>query len=325
VLSDRRGAPLSVVLSAANRTDMKVAAMTLDAVVVPRPEPTPARPQHLCRDKGFDYPETDRAAAARGYTVHTARRRPRGQPAPPPPPPPPPPPAGRRPPARRWVVERDALGCRWPAAVGLADPRRDFSRSFHGLGHGTAGTGYFLLRLVEATGEAQWRDLAREAADALAAHARARTGAGSNWPRFADEEALSRCQWCHGALGVGLFYAKAYEVIGDPAYLRTAEAAGECTFACGDVRRNPSQRHGLAGNVELFVELHRLTGAPRWRERAHDFARRALAYRTAGPEGDAWQGDEPGVASPAFMDGAAGTGHFFLRLLDPAGVAMPLL
>jgi putative transposase len=100
VLSDRRGAPLSVVLSAANRTDMKVAALTLDGTVVPRPEPTPARPQHLCRDKGFDYPETDRAAAARGYTVHTARRRKPGQPAPPPPLP------GRRHRARRWVVER---------------------------------------------------------------------------------------------------------------------------------------------------------------------------------------------------------------------------
>jgi putative transposase len=99
VLSDRRGAPRSVVLSAANRTDMKVAETTLDAVVVPRPEPTPAWPQHLCRDKGFDSPEADRAAA-RGYTVHTAGRRRSGQPAPPPPP------AGGRHPARRWVVER---------------------------------------------------------------------------------------------------------------------------------------------------------------------------------------------------------------------------
>jgi len=99
VLSDRRGAPLGVVLSAANRTDMKCAEASLDSRIVPRPRPTAAQPQHLCRDKGFDYPETDRAAEARGYTLHTARKRPRGAPAPPP--------AEPRPhPARRWVIER---------------------------------------------------------------------------------------------------------------------------------------------------------------------------------------------------------------------------
>ena len=100
MLSDRRGAPLSVVLSAANRTDMKLAEATLDSVVVPRPRPTPGHPQHLCRDKGFDYPETRQAAEARGYVVHTSHKRRRGEP------PPPPPPAADRPPARRWVIER---------------------------------------------------------------------------------------------------------------------------------------------------------------------------------------------------------------------------
>ena len=100
VLDDRRGAPLGLVLSAANRTAMKLADAVLDSVVVPRPAPTRGHPQHLCRDKGFDYPETDQAAQARGYVVHTARRRRRGEPAP------------LRPwaaahhPARRWVIER---------------------------------------------------------------------------------------------------------------------------------------------------------------------------------------------------------------------------
>jgi putative transposase len=68
----------------------------LDSVVVPRPAPTRARPQHLCRDKAFDDPATRRAAEARGYVVHTPER---GLDTPPPPP-------ERRHPARRWVVER---------------------------------------------------------------------------------------------------------------------------------------------------------------------------------------------------------------------------
>src|SRR5207248_7551348 len=78
VLDDRRGAPLGLVLSAANRTAMKLADAVLDSVVVPRPAPTTGHPQHLCRDKGFDYPATDQAAQARGYVVHTARKRRRG-------------------------------------------------------------------------------------------------------------------------------------------------------------------------------------------------------------------------------------------------------
>src|SRR6266511_5500353 len=96
VLSDRRGAPLSAVISAANRTDMKLAEATLDGIVVPRPEPTRRHPQHLCRDKGFDFPETREAAKARGYTVHTPVK---GLDTPPPPP-------AQKHPARRWVVER---------------------------------------------------------------------------------------------------------------------------------------------------------------------------------------------------------------------------
>jgi putative transposase len=100
VLADRRGAPLGVVLSAANHTDMKLADAVLDSVVVARPAPTAGHPQHLCRDKGFDFPETDRAAQARGYRLHTARKRRRGKrlsllPTPSP-----------RHPARRWIIER---------------------------------------------------------------------------------------------------------------------------------------------------------------------------------------------------------------------------
>jgi transposase len=89
-----------VVLSAANRTDMKRAEAVLDSVVVARPTPTAGHPQHWCRDKGFDFPETDQAAQARGYRLHTARKRRRGKPPPPAPTPSP------RHPARRWIIER---------------------------------------------------------------------------------------------------------------------------------------------------------------------------------------------------------------------------
>lgn len=90
VLVDRRGAPLAVELSGAERHDMKMALRTLDAILVERP--TRQRPQHLCLDKGYDYPEIDRGVAARTYHAHIPRR---GET-----------PARTKHPARRWVVER---------------------------------------------------------------------------------------------------------------------------------------------------------------------------------------------------------------------------
>jgi hypothetical protein len=101
-------------------------------------------------------------------------------------------------------------------------------------------------------------------------------------------------------------------------------AAGETTYAYGDVRANPSQCHGLAGNAELFLELWRITGEPVWLDRAHDFARQILAYRIDGPPTDLWPADEPGYAAPNFSTGSAGVGHFFLRLLDPQRVPIAI-
>lgn len=96
LLTDRRGAPLALVVTAAQRHDKKVALQTLDAVVVPRPPRRVYRVQHLCLDKGYDYDDTIADMHARDYIVHRKRR---GQPARPRP-------AQKKYPARRWVVER---------------------------------------------------------------------------------------------------------------------------------------------------------------------------------------------------------------------------
>jgi lantibiotic modifying enzyme len=219
------------------------------------------------------------------------------------------------------VAVRDRAGCRWPGTVGGPRPPG------LGFGIGTAGTGSFLLELFRATGAARWAALAREVAAALTGQAQ-RDGAGLSWPAVfgggrhepPEAPAARRWQWCTGAPGIGLFYARAAEVLGAGALSETAEAAGESTWARGDVWRDPSQCHGLAGTAELFLELHRLTGKPVWRERAGAFARRALASRTTTAEGDVWPADAPGLSSPDLMCGAAGVGHFFLRVLAPERV-----
>jgi hypothetical protein len=139
------------------------------------------------------------------------------------------------------------------------------------------------------------------------------------------ETQLSRCQWSHGAPGIGLVFLKAAQLLDVPAYREVARKAGETTYAYGDFRDNITQCIGLSGCGELFVELYRDSGDDTWLTRAHEFADLCMGYRAELPEGDAWPTDEPGLYSADFMYGAAGMGHYFLRLQQPQEVSMPFM
>jgi putative transposase len=93
-LVDAVGAPLSLIVSGANRHDVKLLADTLDGIVVVRPKPTRRCPQHLCADKGYGGQRAACIMRQRGYTPHVRQI---GQEA-----------AANRggQQARRWVVER---------------------------------------------------------------------------------------------------------------------------------------------------------------------------------------------------------------------------
>lgn len=84
-----------MVIDGANVNDHKLLEVTVEAVVVERPDPTECE-QHLCLDKGYDNPTGHEVVERHGYLGHIrpigedrrGKRRP-----------------GRRK-ARRWVVER---------------------------------------------------------------------------------------------------------------------------------------------------------------------------------------------------------------------------
>lgn len=87
---------MAVVLSGANRTDMKKLGDLLDALVYEAPRRETER--HLCLDRGYDYVACRETAQAHGYTPHIPSQASAACPLPPPGPP------DRHPP-RRWVVE----------------------------------------------------------------------------------------------------------------------------------------------------------------------------------------------------------------------------
>jgi putative transposase len=87
---------VAIVVAGANVHDTKLLAATLAAVVVDRPPPSAAAPQHLCLDKAYDNLTGEQAAAAYGCVPHIRRigeeKLDQHQ--------------EKRYPARRWVVER---------------------------------------------------------------------------------------------------------------------------------------------------------------------------------------------------------------------------
>ena len=197
-------------------------------------------------------------------------------------------------------------------------------RPYLGVAHGISGVAHYLLVLHEATGDVLWADNACDILRTLARYAVPDRG-GINWTPMLGDVDLSRCQWSHGAAGIGVVFLSAAQILGEPVYRDMALQAGLATYAYSDFRHNTTQCIGLSGCGELFIELYRDSGDSIWLQRANEFADMAMAYRAVLPEGDAWPTDEPGLYSADFMYGAAGLGTYFLRLQRPRDVNMPYM
>jgi len=53
---------------------MKMTKATLQSIVIYRPEPTIRLKQHMCLDKGYDFPEVYELLEEYGYTIHIRLR-----------------------------------------------------------------------------------------------------------------------------------------------------------------------------------------------------------------------------------------------------------
>lgn len=217
------------------------------------------------------------------------------------------------------VLARSAQ--RTPDGVRWTWPGRD--AVFVGLAHGAAGIAPFLLELAaRLPEEPRWRALADDALRWVAA----RELEDGRWPALdgavEDEVAV---QWCHGAPGVAIAFARAYARTGDRAHLAVAERAARATVAAGDVRENPSLCHGLAGNAEAPLELWRVTKDAAWRDAARLLLADLPTYVTRDDGVARWASDDPGVRRPGLATGSAGVAYALLRLLDVERVGSPFV
>jgi putative transposase len=96
VITESAGIPLGLAVDGANVVDFKLARDTIASIPIKRPRPTPARPQGVCLDKGYDYREVDALLREFRFTGHIARRGQNARKLK----------RSARHKARRWVVER---------------------------------------------------------------------------------------------------------------------------------------------------------------------------------------------------------------------------
>ncbi|HYH82298.1 MAG TPA: lanthionine synthetase LanC family protein, partial [Longimicrobium sp.] len=214
-------------------------------------------------------------------------------------------------------------------------------RHLCGYAHGAAGVGHALLELYLATGDSRYRYGMEQA---FLYEAEFLDPVHSNWPDLrhgelgellysgrqeqlrdrvlagedlAQGEPRYMSAWCHGGPGIGLSRLRAWEALGDPAYLADARAAITATLASlEDPRMNYSLCHGRFGNAETLVVAAELLGEPALLERPRQVAMEGWeAYEG---RGERWScGTMQGVPDPGLLLGEAGIGLFLLRLARP--------
>jgi lantibiotic biosynthesis protein len=194
-------------------------------------------------------------------------------------------------------------------------------RNLTGYSHGASGVALALLELHHAAGIPLFLEAAkggfryeRNAFDSLQ----------QNWPDYREgvttpSATVCSMAWCHGAPGIALSRLAALEQYADPELDSELAAASATTAAsiwhslAGKANDfNYSLCHGIAGNADILLE----TGQDAHRRLAHAVG--ISGIRAYQERGQPWpSGLNTGHPAPGLMMGLAGTGYFYLRLLDP--------
>jgi hypothetical protein len=214
-------------------------------------------------------------------------------------------------------AEHSTQGAYWTIPAGYGGLS---GRNFLGYAHGAAGIADVLLDLFDTTSQDKYREAAVAAREWIF-HWSSESSTSSStvgWPSV-PEERLFPPFWCHGATGIGKFLLHAACIDLHPhsmeLALKAARASAENARWAG-----PTLCHGLAGNIELLLEVGRATGDRKWYEQAWELATLLRAFATETDQGLSWPSDIATVFTPDYMVGYSGIGVCLMHL---AGVASP--
>jgi lantibiotic modifying enzyme len=203
-----------------------------------------------------------------------------------------------------------------------------------GYSHGTAGVATTFLQLYSVTNNEKYLEAAQGGFQYEHTHY---NPAKQNWPDFRDsfpkaDDGSYNCgmAWCHGAPGIALSRIYAAKIKPDAEYIRVANIALDTTLRdLNAMISNPAYRpnyslcHGVAGNADILLE------SGREQDRAAAIATGLAGIERYHKSGIPWaSGTTDAKKTPGLMMGLAGTGYFYLRLLDPVRfktILMPMV
>ncbi|AUX39549.1 membrane protein [Sorangium cellulosum] len=191
---------------------------------------------------------------------------------------------------------------------------------YHGLAHGAAGIGYFLLRLYRATGQEEHLEVARGLLDFELACAEEEKP-GYVQVRRSVGDRLVYPYWRIGGAGVGAVALRFHAALGDERYLDVARKIARNIE--GNYTVFPTNFAGMSGLGSFFVDMYRRTEEASYLVEARRFADRVMLFALEKPSGIAFPGEELLRISTDYGTGSAGTGMFLHRIV--AGGGLPYL
>ena len=143
------------------------------------------------------------------------------------------------------------------------------------------------------------------------------------WPISTNTKLIDRWRLGLGIPGIVLAFIKAYEVLKEPSFRRTAE---QCM---GNIVPNPiildlSLASGLAGLGETYLEAVRVFKDPCWLERVNWIANIFFyCYKEAKDNTGHWLTMVNDVTTAGLFSGNGGIIHFLMRYLHPENIRHP--
>ncbi|XP_057539316.1 lanC-like protein GCR2 isoform X2 [Amaranthus tricolor] len=185
-------------------------------------------------------------------------------------------------------------------------------KKYWGAAHGLAGILHVLMDMQMTTDEQE------DVKSVLRYMIKGRFPSG-NYPSSEGSESDRLVHWCHGAPGITLTLAKAYQVFGNKEFLQAAVDAGEVVWNRGLLKR-VGICHGISGNTYVFLALYRITGDAKYLYRAKAFASFLLdKSQRLIAEGFMHCGDRP----YSLFEGLGGTAHLFFDMIETAEARFP--
>jgi hypothetical protein len=211
--------------------------------------------------------------------------------------------------------ERPADGqVRWTIPPGYEDLSGD---AYLGYAHGAAGIADALLDLFAASGDGRFLEASQFAGRWLVSKTIRLLDDCLNWPTLdSPGDPAAGAFWCHGAAGIGRFFLNLSTLGGLPEALTMAEGAAR-TVSVTSRSAGPTQCHGIAGNIELLIDMFQVTHREEFLEAAW---RLFGILETFSRERDGhlvWLSDGPRAIATDYIVGYAGVAMCLLRLGAP--------